>query len=408
MLSAGPETSRLTNSPSPKRELVAGHRLPVTPEQRRRSWTARSSPSFSRASAVNRRTWLSARPVSHADREGARNDLEVHRAAVAGGDLVEAVAAVGEHAREDVQPARRALRVRASRGSRRAGEALDQRDQVRAVALERRRRRAGRSARTRVPAAFSTTVESQSGRKLQRSASAWSPRRRSTDAGCTDCVRIRHSPASIQSRRSPRAAPAPAVRRSRSRSPAPAPSAPAGARCSPRARSACTGSVAAGAIASRRAALELLSPRLRDWFERSFAGAHRGAGAGLARDRRGRARAAVGADRLGQDARRVPVGAGPPHSRGPAARGDGTRVLYISPLKALAYDIERNLRAPLRGIGADGRHGRHPHRRHAPARARRDGPQAARHPDHDPRVRLSDPHLAGADDARRRRGGDRR
>ncbi len=31
-----------------------------------------------------------------------------------------------------------------------------------------------------------------------------------------------------------------------------------------------------------------------------------------------------------------------------------TRVVYVSPLKALAYDIERNLRAPLRGIGADG------------------------------------------------------
>jgi ATP-dependent Lhr-like helicase len=30
----------------------------------------------------------------------------------------------------------------------------------------------------------------------------------------------------------------------------------------------------------------------------------------------------------------------------------GTRVVYVSPLKALAYDIERNLRAPLRGIGA--------------------------------------------------------
>jgi ATP-dependent Lhr-like helicase len=30
----------------------------------------------------------------------------------------------------------------------------------------------------------------------------------------------------------------------------------------------------------------------------------------------------------------------------------GVRVLYISPLKALSYDIERNLRAPLRGIGA--------------------------------------------------------
>ncbi|MGA9315297.1 MAG: DEAD/DEAH box helicase, partial [Solirubrobacteraceae bacterium] len=32
--------------------------------------------------------------------------------------------------------------------------------------------------------------------------------------------------------------------------------------------------------------------------------------------------------------------------------GGGVRVLYISPLKALSYDIERNLRAPLRGIGA--------------------------------------------------------
>jgi ATP-dependent Lhr-like helicase len=30
-----------------------------------------------------------------------------------------------------------------------------------------------------------------------------------------------------------------------------------------------------------------------------------------------------------------------------------TRVVYVSPLKALAYDIERNLRVPLRGIGAD-------------------------------------------------------
>src|SRR3954451_18351797 len=29
-----------------------------------------------------------------------------------------------------------------------------------------------------------------------------------------------------------------------------------------------------------------------------------------------------------------------------------TRLVYVSPLKALAYDIERNLRAPLRGIGA--------------------------------------------------------
>ncbi|HUR85944.1 MAG TPA: DEAD/DEAH box helicase [Solirubrobacteraceae bacterium] len=37
-------------------------------------------------------------------------------------------------------------------------------------------------------------------------------------------------------------------------------------------------------------------------------------------------------------------------SREPAAH---TRLVYVSPLKALAYDIDRNLRAPLRGIGAD-------------------------------------------------------
>jgi len=34
-------------------------------------------------------------------------------------------------------------------------------------------------------------------------------------------------------------------------------------------------------------------------------------------------------------------------------RGGGVRLVYVSPLKALSYDIERNLRAPLRGIGAD-------------------------------------------------------
>jgi ATP-dependent helicase Lhr and Lhr-like helicase len=34
-------------------------------------------------------------------------------------------------------------------------------------------------------------------------------------------------------------------------------------------------------------------------------------------------------------------------------RGAGVRLVYVSPLKALSYDIERNLRAPLRGIGAD-------------------------------------------------------
>src|SRR6201986_2600999 len=33
--------------------------------------------------------------------------------------------------------------------------------------------------------------------------------------------------------------------------------------------------------------------------------------------------------------------------------GTGVKLVYISPLKALSYDIERNLRAPLRGISAE-------------------------------------------------------
>ncbi len=37
----------------------------------------------------------------------------------------------------------------------------------------------------------------------------------------------------------------------------------------------------------------------------------------------------------------------------PVPAGGGVRVVYVSPLKALSYDIERNLRAPLRGIGAN-------------------------------------------------------
>src|SRR5918912_4161755 len=37
-----------------------------------------------------------------------------------------------------------------------------------------------------------------------------------------------------------------------------------------------------------------------------------------------------------------------------AEPGEGrTRLVYVSPLKALSYDIERNLRAPLRGIGGE-------------------------------------------------------
>ena len=44
--------------------------------------------------------------------------------------------------------------------------------------------------------------------------------------------------------------------------------------------------------------------------------------------------------------------------------GGGIHTLYVSPLKALAVDIARNLEAPVRGDGA-AHHHRDPHRRHA-------------------------------------------
>ena len=40
-------------------------------------------------------------------------------------------------------------------------------------------------------------------------------------------------------------------------------------------------------------------------------------------------------------------------AREPERLGSGVRIVYVSPLKALSYDIERNLRAPLKGIGAE-------------------------------------------------------
>src|SRR4051794_32811614 len=40
-------------------------------------------------------------------------------------------------------------------------------------------------------------------------------------------------------------------------------------------------------------------------------------------------------------------------ARTPREDGTGVRVVYVSPLKALSYDVERNLQAPLIGIGAD-------------------------------------------------------
>ncbi len=71
-----------------------------------------------------------------------------------------------------------------------------------------------------------------------------------------------------------------------------------------------------------------------------------GAGAGLARDRERRARADPGADRLGKTLTAFLSAI----DRLNGSPGEGLRLLYVSPLKALNYDIERNLRGPLAGL----------------------------------------------------------
>ena len=60
-------------------------------------------------------------------------------------------------------------------------------------------------------------------------------------------------------------------------------------------------------------------------------------------------------------------------------RNQGLHTLYISPLKALAVDIARNLEMPVARDGAAGA-ARDPHRRHAGLEAPAPAPRSARHP----------------------------
>src|ERR1700742_3062929 len=98
--------------------------------------------------------------------------------------------------------------------------------------------------------------------------------------------------------------------------------------------------------------LEAFSPATRQWFTGAFAaptdaqaGAWSAAAAGehalvVAPTGSGKTLAAFlwALDRLATEPR-------------PAERTQRCRVLYVSPLKALAVDVQRNLRAPLAGIG---------------------------------------------------------
>ncbi|MCD6014786.1 MAG: box helicase [Solirubrobacterales bacterium] len=98
--------------------------------------------------------------------------------------------------------------------------------------------------------------------------------------------------------------------------------------------------------------LEGFSDRTRRWFEASFE-------APTPAQAKGWPKIASGANTLIC----APTGSGKTLSaflwgidslgRKPEELGAGVRIAYVSPLKALSYDIERNLRAPLQGIGAE-------------------------------------------------------
>jgi ATP-dependent Lhr-like helicase len=107
-------------------------------------------------------------------------------------------------------------------------------------------------------------------------------------------------------------------------------------------------------------ALEGFSPATRDWFGRAFAeptAAQAQAWPAIASGEHVLISAPTGSgktlaaflwaiDQLAAERGR--------RSSGEAAPGNpGISLLYVSPLKALSYDIDRNLRVPLRGIGAD-------------------------------------------------------
>src|ERR671927_147385 len=97
------------------------------------------------------------------------------------------------------------------------------------------------------------------------------------------------------------------------------------------------------------AALDVFSPRTRAWFEGAFAGP-------TPAQELGWPAIASGRHTLIQ----APTGSGKTLAaflygidRLNPAPGRGLRLLYVSPLKALNYDIERNLRGPLAGLESD-------------------------------------------------------
>ena len=125
-------SARSTEKASPS-EICAS---PLT--SRSRASSARSAAVVEPRRAAAEADLVQPHPGPHQHREGARRDLGIERAGVAGLDPVELGAAVGDQPGEQVEPPGRALGVGDRRDVRRQRQPLDQRHDVDAALLEHR------------------------------------------------------------------------------------------------------------------------------------------------------------------------------------------------------------------------------------------------------------------------------
>ncbi|MGI8727616.1 MAG: DEAD/DEAH box helicase, partial [Solirubrobacterales bacterium] len=98
--------------------------------------------------------------------------------------------------------------------------------------------------------------------------------------------------------------------------------------------------------------LAAFSAATRGWFERSFEGPTPAQIAGWPKIASGASTLICAPTGSGKTLAAFLWGIDAIASR-PERLGTGVQLVYVSPLKALSYDVERNLRAPLAGIGAD-------------------------------------------------------
>src|SRR3990172_8657801 len=94
--------------------------------------------------------------------------------------------------------------------------------------------------------------------------------------------------------------------------------------------------------------LDVFSPATRRWFERAFPPPPPAQELGWPAIASGRHVLIQAPTGSGKTLAAFLIGIDRLHE----SPGDGLRLLYVSPLKALNYDIERNLRIPLAGLGS--------------------------------------------------------